>query len=132
MLKILLSKFLNRNILVNVDRNLVTSIIRNNPEITQDAFTSNAHNIRINLMQLLRAARTVQIRRTKPTFLQKFIEKSDLLEFIKNCNDFCIIKHNDADMQRSLSEDFGVGLSVLVADHYYKINWNTLTKIPRR
>jgi len=132
MLKLLSSRFLNRNILVNVDRNLIASIIRNNHEIAPNAFTGNAHHIKVNLMKLLQATATIQTRRTKPTFFQKLTEKSDLLDFIKHSNDFCIKKHNDADKQRGLSEDFGIGLSVLVADHYYKINWNTLAKIRRR
>jgi hypothetical protein len=82
-------------------------------------------------MKLILASGTIQTRRTKPTPFQKLSEKSDLLDFVRDCDDFCIKKHTDTDKQISLSEDFGVGLSVLVAEHYYRINWSTLGKIRR-
>jgi hypothetical protein len=116
---------------VKIDRNLINSIARNNPELAPGHFSNTVHNIRINLMKLVYATGTVQTRRTKPTRFQKLTEKSDLLDYIRDCNDFCIRKHEDADKQISLSEDFGVGLSVLVADHFYRINWSTLGK-PQR
>jgi len=132
MLKLLRSLLSNKNILVKVDRNLAPSIIRNNPGFTQQSFSDNTHNIRINLMQLVRATGTIQTRRTKPTYFQKLTDKSDLLDFIGDSDDFCVIKHNDADKQIGISEDLGVGLSVLITDHYFRINWLTLAKNERR
>jgi hypothetical protein len=83
-------------------------------------------------MKLIRAAGIIQTRRTRPTSFQKLTDKSDLLDFIRDSNDFCIVKHNDADKQIGISEDFGVGLSILVTDYYYRINWTTIGKNERR
>jgi hypothetical protein len=123
----------NKDIIVNVDPLLANSIFRNNaaaPPLNQPLLTTQ--KIRINLMKLIIAAATIQTARTNPTLFEKLFEGSYLLEFIRDCNDFCIIKHLDSDKQRRISEDLGVGLSVLVTDHYYKIDWTTLGKIPRR
>jgi hypothetical protein len=133
MLKLLGSRFSNKNLMVNLDRRLVASIVRNNGELTDQTISIGiGHNIRINLLKLITSTATVQTRRINPTRFNKLFEKSDLLDYIRGCDDFCVIKHPDSDKQRTLSEDLGVGLSVLVTDHYYKINWTTLGKIPRR
>jgi len=121
----------NKNILVILDQNLIPSIRRNNHAFIQNSLMNNIQNISINLTKLVYAAGTVQTRRGEPTSFQKFSDREDLLEFIKDCDDFCIKKHDDLDVQRTLSEDFGVGLSVLTADHFYGIDWNTVTKIKR-
>jgi hypothetical protein len=132
MLKLLTCWFTNKNIIVNIDQRLVPSIIRNNGQLTPQSFNpSNVHNITINLRKLITAAATIQTRRTNPTRFNKLLDKSDLLDFIKECDDFCIIKHHDTDKQIGISEDLGVGLSVIVTDHYYKIDWTTLGKISR-
>jgi hypothetical protein len=134
MLKLLTCRFSNKNILINIDRQLIASIIRNNGELTERSFNPpNArHSIRINLSKLIIAAATIQTRRKNPTSFNKLLDRSDLLDSIRGCDDFCIIKHPDVDKQIRISEDLGVGLSVLVTDHYYKINWTTLGKIRRR
>lgn len=132
MLRLFRSRFSNRNILVKVDRNLIASIIRNNPQFTQQAFQNNNHYIRINLKKLVQAASIIQATSFRPTYFQKLTEQSILLGFVANSPDFCIIKHYDADKQTRLSEDFGVGLSVVITDHFYRIDWKTLTKEPRR
>jgi hypothetical protein len=80
---------------------------------------------------MVKAAAIIQVR-NKPSNFQKLTEKSDLLDFVSECDDFCITKHYDSDKQRGLSEDFGIALSVLITDHYYDIDWTTLGKIPRR
>ena len=125
----------NKDITVNLDPLLVNSIVRNNGALTQQLnqpFPMQVQKVRINLMKLIIAAATIQTPRTNPTFFEKLFEESYLLEFIRKCNDFCIIKHLDSDKQRRISEDLGVGLSVLVTDYYYRIDWTTLGKIPRR
>jgi len=131
MLDLIKSIFENKRILVKLDNKLIGSIIRNNSQFQQNSFLNNTHNINVNLFKLIYATGIIQIRRANPTSLQKLTEKSDLLEFIKDCDEFCIKKHKDTDKKISISEDFGVGLSVLIADHYYKINWSTLGKIKR-
>lgn len=130
MLKWFTSRFSNKNILVEVDPKLVTAINRNNHDFTALS-PNNTLTIRINMNKLIRAVFTIQTRRYRPTWFQKLTGKSDLLDFVKTSDDFCIIKHFDPDKQTGLSEDFGVGLSVLITDYLFRIDWNTLTKEPR-
>ena len=122
----------NKNIIVYVDPLLIDSILRNNGALTPPHLLVTTQSIRINLMKLIIAAATIQTGRTNPTSLEKLFDGSYLLEFIKDCDDFCVKKHPDTDKQIEISEDLGVGLSVLVTDHYYQIDWTTLGKIKRR
>jgi hypothetical protein len=133
MLRLLACAFSNKNVTVTVDRRLIPSIARNNSHITQQTFNpNNVHTIRINLLKLITATATIQTRRTNPTKFNKLLDFSYLLDYIKLGNDFCVTKHADSDKQIAISEDLGVGLSIVVTDHFYKIDWRTLGKIQRR
>ena len=116
-----------KEIEVILDTELVNSIFANNPEII---FEENPHRIRINLFKLIIAIGSIKTRRFNPTPRQKFFDKCDLLDSIQNSLDFKIYSHEDAEIKKEISEEFGIGLSVLIADHFYNIQWSTLGKIP--
>lgn len=120
------SMLTNREIEVEFDNSLIPHLRESN-----NVNIIDTQKIQINLFKLIRAVGTIQTRRENPSNLQKIIDKSDLLDWIKNTDEFRIKKHPDTDKQISISEDLGVGLAVLIADHFFKIKWSTLGKIPR-
>lgn len=94
--------------------------IQNNNEIT----------IEIDLLKLIVAIGTINTRRYNPTERNKFLDECDLLESIRTRQDEFMIKiFPDAQIQATISEDLGIGLSVLITDYLYEIDWSTLSKI---
>jgi hypothetical protein len=129
MLDYLFAQINNKNILVNVDPQLSTSI---NSHGRINLIGNNLAPIRvpINLFKLIIAIGTVTTRRNKPTWRQKFQDKCDLLERIEEgSEEFKIKIHHDPEVQAETSEEFGIGLSVVVADYFFKLKWRTLSKI---
>ena len=117
----------NKEIEVSLDPELVPSISSNNSELV---IKDNPIRIKINLFQLIMAIGSIKTRRFNPTDRQTFSDKCDLLEHIQDSSDFKIHFHKDSEIKKDISEDLGIGLSVLIADYFYNIEWSTLAKIP--
>ena len=128
MLDYFFTQIKNKHILVNIDPQLSASINSHR----RSNLRNNLAQIRvpINLFKLILAIGTVATRRDNPTWRQKFQDKSDLLERIKeNSDEFKIRIHHDPEVQAKTSEEFGIGLSIVVADYFFKLKWQTLSKI---
>ncbi|MGG1679524.1 restriction endonuclease [Neobacillus sp. NRS-1170] len=126
-----MSRVKNYNILVKVDTNLINPTRVRYPV---DLLTNSEFTIQINQFKLIYAIGSIQSRRFNPSNRQKFTDKEDLIEKIKDDNDFKV----EIDRIRNLlgsetlgkiSEDFGVGIAVLVADYLYNIDLTTLHRI---
>jgi len=84
---------------------------------------------------LIYAIGTIQTRRFAPSNRQKFIDKADLIEKIhSNTADFRV-KINEtritcgSEVLTTMSEDFGVGISVIVATNFFNIKDSTIQRI---
>lgn len=117
----------NKDIEVTLDSKLVNSIYTHNLDTLIE---ENPIRIRINLFKLIMAIGSIKTRRFNPTSRQKFSDKCDLLESIQDSSDFKIIFNEDTEVKKEISEELGIGLSVLIADHFYNLKWSTLGKIP--
>lgn len=126
-----ISRVKNYNILVQVDNNLI------NPKRVRypvDMLTNSEFTIQINQFKLIYAIGSIQSRRFSPSNRQKFTDKEDLIEKIKEDDDFKVEIDKIRDLLGSetlgkISEDFGVGIAVLVADYLYNIDLTTLHRI---
>lgn len=128
----LMPRIKSYNIDVEIDRNLISP----NGRIVYpiDWISNSTITIQINQYKLIHAIGSIQSRRFNPSNRQKFTDKKDLIEKIKNEPDFKV----KIDEIRSLlgsetlgkiSEDFGVGIAVLVADYLYQIDQTTIHRI---
>lgn len=121
---------INKEVEIDLDPCLTPLIIQYNPNIV---IRNNHLRIPVNLFKLIVAVGTIQTRRDNPTNRMKFMDKCDLLESIhnptQNSGDFKIKVNKDREIQGGLSEDLGIGLSVLIADYLFKLKWSKLAKI---
>lgn len=124
----IISHFRNLNISVEIDSNLLGE-----SDCDDNAYTQRI--IPVNLYKLIYAIGTIQTRRFAPSNRQKFIDKADLIEKIQsNTTDFKV-KINDtritcgSEVLTTMSEDFGVGISVIVAMNLFNIKYSTIQRI---
>lgn len=126
-----ISRVKNYNILVKVDSNL---IIPSRVRYPVDMLTNSELTIQINQFKLIHAIGSIQSRRFSPSNRQKFTDKEDLIEKIKDDDDFKVEIDKirillGSETLGKISEDFGVGIAVLVADYLYNIDLTTLHRI---
>ncbi|WP_221563168.1 restriction endonuclease [Alkalihalobacillus sp. TS-13] len=126
-----ISRVRNYNILVKVDSNLINPTRVKYPV---DLLTNSELTLQINQFMLIYAIGSIQSRRFNPSNRQKFTDKEDLIEKIKNDKDFKVQIDKIRNLLGSetlgkISEDFGVGIAVLVADYLYDIDLTTLHRI---
>ena len=120
--------FQNKNILVDIDPLLLPFIKCADKGTTQ-------RTISFNLYRLIYHIGTIQSRRFAPSNRLKFLDKVDLLEKIyTNTNDLRIkideIRQvNGSETLTSISEDFGIGISVIIAETLFNIKRSTIQKI---
>jgi hypothetical protein len=120
--------FQNKNIQVVIDP-LLLPHIKSADKITTQRIIS------FNLYQLIYHIGTIQSRRFAPSNRLKFLDKIDLIEKIySNTNEFRIkineIRQiNGSETLISISEDFGIGISVVVAESLFNIKRSTIQKI---
>jgi hypothetical protein len=120
--------FQNKKIQVNIDPLLLPHIKSADKVTTQRIISFNLH-------QLIYHIGTIQSRRFAPSNRLKFLDKIDLIEKIySNTNEFRIkideIRHiNGSETLISISEDFGIGISVVVAESLFDIKRSTIQKI---
>lgn len=122
------SLFASKTISVEIDPDLLTHLD------TVDKITTN-RIITFNLYKLIYHIGAIQSRRFATSNRMKFVDKSDLIEKLySNTNEFRV-KVNDirtingTETLTSISEDFGVGISVVIAESLFKIKSSTIQKI---
>lgn len=101
---------------------------------TEDKLTTN-RIITFNLYRLVYHIGTIQSRRFATSNRLKFIDKVDLLEKIyNNTSEFRvkideIRQLNGSETLTSISEDFGIGISVVIAESLFATQRSTIQKI---
>lgn len=122
------SRFSNKIISVEIDSDLLEELD------TADQLTTT-RNISFNLYKLIYHIWTIQSRRFAPSNRLKFSDKSDLIENLySNTNEFRvrindIRTNNGSETLTSISEDFGIGISVVIAEKLFNIKRSTIQKI---
>jgi len=122
------SRFSDRTISVEIEPELLDELD------TADKVTTK-RNITFNLYKLIYHIGTIQSRRFAPSNRLKFNDKSDLIEsiylntheFRVRINDIRI--NNGSETLTSVSEDFGIGISVVIAEKLFNIKRSTIQKI---
>jgi hypothetical protein len=120
--------FFNRNISIEIDPALL-------PELTCLDKTSTNRIVTFNLYKLIYYIGTIQSRRFATSNRLKWIDKVDLIEKIsRDTNEFRIrindIRQlNGSETLKSISEDFGVGISVVIAEKLFNIKSSTIERI---
>lgn len=123
-----ISRFRNYQVEVDIDPPLLTGLN------CMDK-TSTSRRVNINLHNLIYSIGLIQSRRLAPSERNKFRDKSDLIELLyTNNNDFRIRideirNRGGVEDLKSVSEDFGVGLSVVVASALYNVKASTIQRI---
>lgn len=123
------SSHINKNLIVTVDNGIYDYLSRIGFKIAP----KTSILVSINLEKLIIAMGTLDLIRTKPaTNRQRFVDKARFLQRInENTIEFRIIRSADIETQQEISEEFGKGLSALVADSLFNLKYSTLTRIPR-
>lgn len=127
-LRDIITLFENRNISVAIDPALL-------PEIKSDDKVTTPRNISFNIYRLIYHIGVIQSRRFATSNRLKFLDKTDLIEKIYNDTEqFRIkiseIRHlNGSETLISISEDFGAGISVVIAESLFNIKRSTIQKI---
>ena len=124
----ILTRFKNLSISVTIDPQLLT-------ELNCADKISTQRNISFNLYKLIYAIGTIQTRRFAPSNRMKFIDKSDLIEKIHSNTVEFRVKIDEIrttggqEVLASISEDFGVGVSVVIAENLFNIKFSTIQRI---
>lgn len=124
----IVSRFRNLQVQVSIDNQLLQHIDSN------DKLSTN-RTITFNLYKLIYAIGTIQTRRFATSNRMKFLDKADLVEKIyTNTNDFKVkiqeIRNNGGqEVLTTISEDFGVGISVVIAEELFNIKYSTIQRI---
>lgn len=122
------SRFKNLRVQVTIDTNLL-------PTINDVDKVSTDRIVTFSLYKLIYAIGTIQTRRFAPSNRMKFIDKSDLIEKIyTDTYDFRvklseISRTGGQEVLTTISEDFGVGISVIIADSLFNIKFSTIQRI---
>jgi hypothetical protein len=120
--------FQNKTISVDIDPLLLPHIK------TADKVTTQ-RTISFNLYRLIYHIGTIQSRRFATSNRLKFLDKVDLIEKIHtNTNEFRvkideIRQINGSETLKSISEDFGIGISVVIAESLFDTKSSTIQKI---
>lgn len=120
--------FENKRISVEIDPLLLPHLK------TADKLTTN-RTITFNLYRLIYHIGTIQTRRFATSNRLKFFDKVDLLEKIyTNTSEFRvkineIRQLNGTETLTSVSEDFGIGISVVIAENLFSTQRSTIQKI---
>lgn len=120
--------FQNKNILVDLDPLLL-------PHIKSADKVTTQRTISFNLYRLIYHIGTIQSRRFAVSNRLKFLDKVDLIEKIyTNTNDLRIkineiTQTNGSETLKSISEDFGIGISVVIAENLFDTKRSTIERI---
>lgn len=122
------SRFAYKTISVEIDPDLL-------PELDTADKTTTTRNITFNLYKLIYHIGAIQTRRFATSNRLKFVDKSDLIEKLySNTNEFRVRINdirtiNGSETLTSVSEDFGVGISVVIAESLFNVKRSTIQKI---
>ncbi|PZR23220.1 MAG: hypothetical protein DI539_03785 [Flavobacterium psychrophilum] len=120
--------FMNRQISVEIDPLLL-------PDLNTLDKVTTSRIININLYKLIYNIGAIQTRRFAPSNRMKFLDKADLVEKIySNTNEFRIKiadirQATGSETIKTISEDFGVGISVAIAEKLFNIKTSTIQRI---
>ena len=120
--------FQNKTILVDIDPLLLPHIKTADKVTTQRTIT-------FNLYRLIYHIGTIQSRRFSTSNRLKLLDKADIIEKIyTDTNEFRvkineIREINGSETLKSISEDFGIGLSVVIAESLFNTRRSTIQKI---
>lgn len=123
-----MTTFGNRTIRVELDPLLL-------PQIDHQDNVSIVRNVSFNIYKLIYRIGTIQSRRFAPSNRNKYFDRLDLAEkIVTNTNEFRVkineIRNvNGSETLTSVSEDFGVGISIMVAESLFNIKPATIEKI---
>ena len=97
-------------------------------------YPSSVYDLKFNLFKLIYSIGVIQSMGIHVSNREKFYDKLGLIEVIKDEPDFKIRiseiqKYKGQEILGRISEDFGVGISVCVADDLYRISWDSLERI---
>lgn len=127
-LRDIITSFEIRTIRVELDPLLLNQIDHPDKIIT-------TRDISFNLYKLIYRIGTIQSRRFAPSNRNKYFDSLDLVEkIILNTNEFRVkiddIRNiNGSETLTSVSEDFGVGISIMIAENLFNIKPATISKI---
>lgn len=105
------------------------------PELDTVDKVTTTRDITFSLYKLIYHIGSIQTRRFAPSNRLKFLDKSDLIEKIYSDIDEFRVRINDirtingSETLTSISEDFGVGISVVIAENLFNIKRSTIQKI---
>lgn len=126
----ILMMFQCRNISVDIDPVLLTDFDCEDKD-------TNPRNVSFRLYRLIYHIGVIQSRRFSPSNRFKFLDKTDLLEKIhSNTSDFKVHISKIRTLTgpedlASISQDFGVGISAVITESFFKIKFSTITRIKR-
>ncbi|WP_252810798.1 hypothetical protein [Flavobacterium sp. NRK1] len=119
---------MNRQISVEIDPLLL-------PDLNTLDKVTTSRTISINLYKLIYSIGAIQTRRFAPSNRMKFLDKADLVEKIySNTNEFRIKiaeirQATGSETLKTISEDFGVGISVAISEKLFNIKTSTIQRI---
>jgi len=120
--------FQSKNILVEIDPIVL-------PQTSLIDRINTTQTISFSLYKLIYHIGTIQSRRFATSNRLKFIDKLDLLEKIYSNNPEFRLKINDirvnngSETLKSITEDLGIGISVVLAEKFFDVNSSTIQKI---
>jgi len=126
----IVTMFQCRNINVDIDPLLLSDFDCEDKD-------TNPRNVSFSLFRLIYHIGVIQSRRFSPSKRFKFLDKTDLLEKIhSNTSDFKVHISKIRTLRgpedlASISQDFGVGISAVITESFFKIKPSTITRILR-
>ncbi len=129
-----MSRIKKYNVAVTVDSALASPTRGRYPV---DFLSNYTTTVEINEFNLIYAIGSIQSRWFNPSKRQKFSDKKDLIEKLKSDKDFKvkideIRTRLGSETLGKISEDFGVGIAVIVADYLYGLEISTLARISKQ
>lgn len=126
-IKELISRYRNMQISVTLSDDLL-------PHVTHVDKESTVRECNINLYKLIYAIGSIQTRRKSPSNRMKFMDRADLIDWIYNTDEFRIKideirNHRGGEVLGTISQDIGVGISVLVTKSLFGIKDSTIQRI---
>ncbi|MBN8651728.1 MAG: hypothetical protein J0L67_09885 [Cytophagales bacterium] len=124
----IITLFQNKRISVTIDPLLL-------PHIDSEDRTTLTREVSFNIYRLIYHIGTIQSRRFATSNRLKFFDKTDLVEKIYDNTEEFRVKINEirqvngSETLTTISEDFGIGISVILAENLFSIKRSTIQKI---
>lgn len=123
----IISRFRNLQVSVTVDKDLL-------PHLTHVDKESTERVININLYKLIYFTGAIQTRRKSPSNRMKFFDQSYLIDWIYDSEQFRvkideIRRLRGSEVLHDVSEDLGVGISIMIAKELFDVKDTTIQRI---